>query len=232
MMIENTPSAMLAQEMVKHQQHGIFFVGYLDPDTLGYKLLNAKPSDALVFERGGTPTKSGSKTGRRFRSARMLRARTCSRLSNTSNPTTWCWFTATLKRSNECARAATALRACFRPCSARPSCWIGELWRANAIRSSNGQRFRFCARLGFVTLNLPLPWARALGKGRAGSLTTPCRASGKSRDRTSISRMAIHSPRRKSGALESKPRKTRVSSARSFRGYRCCTAISPRTGCG
>ena len=57
MMIENTPSAMLAKEMVKHQQHGIFFVGYLDPDTLGYKLLNAEPAEPLVFERGTAPVK-------------------------------------------------------------------------------------------------------------------------------------------------------------------------------
>ena len=57
MMIENTPSAMLAKEMVKHQRHGIFFVGYLDPDTLGYKLLHAEPGDALTFDRGGKPVK-------------------------------------------------------------------------------------------------------------------------------------------------------------------------------
>ncbi len=57
MMIENTPSAMLAKEMVKHQRHGIFFVGYLDPDTLGYKLLHAAQGDPLVFERGTKPVK-------------------------------------------------------------------------------------------------------------------------------------------------------------------------------
>ena len=57
MMIENTPSAMLAKEMVKHQHHGIFFVGYLDPDTLGYQVLHAKTGDALVFDRGGNPAK-------------------------------------------------------------------------------------------------------------------------------------------------------------------------------
>lgn len=57
MMIQNTPSAMLAKEMVKHQKHGIFFVGYLDPDTLGYKLLNADPGEPLVFERGTSPVK-------------------------------------------------------------------------------------------------------------------------------------------------------------------------------
>ena len=50
MMMENTPSALLAQAMVQQSHHGIFFVGYLDPDTLGYKLLNATPGDALQFE--------------------------------------------------------------------------------------------------------------------------------------------------------------------------------------
>ncbi len=52
MMTENTPSAMLAQTMVKSSHHGIFFVGYLDPDTLGYRLLHAAPGDKLQFELG------------------------------------------------------------------------------------------------------------------------------------------------------------------------------------
>ena len=55
MMMENTPSALVAQAMVKQSHHGIFFVGYLDPDTLGYKLLNASPGDALQFELGKPP---------------------------------------------------------------------------------------------------------------------------------------------------------------------------------
>ncbi len=53
MLVENTPSAMIAQEMVRHEHHGIFFVGYLDPDTLGYKLLHANVDDKLVFQTGG-----------------------------------------------------------------------------------------------------------------------------------------------------------------------------------
>ncbi len=53
MMIENTPSAMIAMEMVRHKKHGIFFVGYLDPDTLGYHLLHAEPGDAFRFETSG-----------------------------------------------------------------------------------------------------------------------------------------------------------------------------------
>ena len=53
MMIENTPSALLAEAMVRHQRHAIFFVGYLDPDSLGYKLLHAQPGDPLQFELNG-----------------------------------------------------------------------------------------------------------------------------------------------------------------------------------
>ncbi len=49
MMLPNTPSAMIAQEMVKQKQHGIFFVGYLDHETLGYALLHSKAGDALQF---------------------------------------------------------------------------------------------------------------------------------------------------------------------------------------
>jgi Cft2 family RNA processing exonuclease len=53
MMVENTPSALLAMEMVQHRRHGIFFVGYLDPETLGYRLGRAQVGDKLVFELGG-----------------------------------------------------------------------------------------------------------------------------------------------------------------------------------
>lgn len=55
MMVENTPSSMIASELVKHNKHGIFFVGYLDPDTLGYKLLHAKTGDQMGFELKGRP---------------------------------------------------------------------------------------------------------------------------------------------------------------------------------
>jgi len=55
MMIENTPSAMIAQDIVRRRKHGIFFVGYLDPETLGYRLVHAAPGDALQFELGAHP---------------------------------------------------------------------------------------------------------------------------------------------------------------------------------
>ncbi|HOT52175.1 MAG TPA: MBL fold metallo-hydrolase RNA specificity domain-containing protein, partial [Candidatus Hydrogenedentes bacterium] len=39
----------LAEEMVRSHRHGIFFVGYLDPDTLGYKLLHEEPGATFAF---------------------------------------------------------------------------------------------------------------------------------------------------------------------------------------
>lgn len=55
MMIRNTPSALIAQEMVKEERHGIFFVGYCDPDTLGFQVKHAKKGDTLQFVLGGGP---------------------------------------------------------------------------------------------------------------------------------------------------------------------------------
>lgn len=55
MMIENTPSALIAEEMVRRKKHGIFFVGYLDPDTLGYRLLNEGKGAHLSFGLGRPP---------------------------------------------------------------------------------------------------------------------------------------------------------------------------------
>lgn len=55
MLIENTPSAMIAQHLVRDPRHGIFFVGYCDPDTLGYKLRQAQKGDPFIFQTGGEP---------------------------------------------------------------------------------------------------------------------------------------------------------------------------------
>jgi predicted metal-dependent RNase len=57
MMLENTPSALIAEEMVQSTHHGIFFVGYLDHETLGYKLVHAAPGDELRFglDRAAVP---------------------------------------------------------------------------------------------------------------------------------------------------------------------------------
>lgn len=55
MMLENTPSAMIAQQLVQNPKHGIFFVGYCAEDTLGVTVKNAQVGDEIVFELGGDP---------------------------------------------------------------------------------------------------------------------------------------------------------------------------------
>ena len=55
MMLENTPSAMIAQQLVQQPHHGIFFVGYCADDTVGAALKEAKVGDQLVFELDGDP---------------------------------------------------------------------------------------------------------------------------------------------------------------------------------
>ena len=66
MMIESTPSAMIAQELVRDTRHGIFFAGYLDPDTLGYKLLNCAPGDEFAFEYMGRKVEVALQNMQRF----------------------------------------------------------------------------------------------------------------------------------------------------------------------
>jgi Cft2 family RNA processing exonuclease len=66
MMLENTPSSLIAAEMVGENRHAIFFVGYTDPDTLGYKLLNAAVGDSLVFSLSGNPVKVKMENRQRF----------------------------------------------------------------------------------------------------------------------------------------------------------------------
>lgn len=67
MMTENTPSALLAQSMVTQSHHGIFFVGYLDPETLGYRLLHCKPGEALQFSFSAPPVEVILENIRQFR---------------------------------------------------------------------------------------------------------------------------------------------------------------------
>jgi len=50
MMVENTPSYMLASSMLGDDRNGIFFVGYCDPSTPGGQLLPCKPGDEFLFE--------------------------------------------------------------------------------------------------------------------------------------------------------------------------------------
>lgn len=52
MMVENTPSAILAEAFIQDPRNGIFFVGYVDPDTLGYKVFHARKGAMLSFGHG------------------------------------------------------------------------------------------------------------------------------------------------------------------------------------
>ncbi|MBL9199292.1 MAG: MBL fold metallo-hydrolase [Opitutaceae bacterium] len=57
MMVERTPSYMLASGLVGHARNAIGFVGYCDPDTPGGQLLAAKPGDDFVFQTADVKTK-------------------------------------------------------------------------------------------------------------------------------------------------------------------------------
>jgi len=66
MMVESTPSARLARRMVQDERHGIFFCGYIDPDTLGYWVFHSHPGDSLAFSPGGDPVAIKTPNIRRF----------------------------------------------------------------------------------------------------------------------------------------------------------------------
>jgi Cft2 family RNA processing exonuclease len=50
MMVENTPSYMLATSMLGEDRNSILFVGYCDPSTPGGKLLETKPDEPFEFK--------------------------------------------------------------------------------------------------------------------------------------------------------------------------------------
>lgn len=53
MMSEHTPAHDLALRMAGDERHGIFFVGYADPDTPGGRLKAAKPGETFLFSASG-----------------------------------------------------------------------------------------------------------------------------------------------------------------------------------
>jgi Cft2 family RNA processing exonuclease len=55
MMLENTPSAMIAQHLVQQPRNAIFFVGYCAEDTLGATVKEAAVGDSITFELNGDP---------------------------------------------------------------------------------------------------------------------------------------------------------------------------------
>jgi Cft2 family RNA processing exonuclease len=66
MMAENTPSARIARWMVGSEKHGIFFCGYVDPETLGYRVLHARPGDRLAFSPGEDQVEAKNGNIKRF----------------------------------------------------------------------------------------------------------------------------------------------------------------------
>jgi Cft2 family RNA processing exonuclease len=57
MMVEKTPSYVLASGLAGHARNTIGFVGYCDPDTPGGKLLQAKTGDSFLFDAVHVKTK-------------------------------------------------------------------------------------------------------------------------------------------------------------------------------
>jgi Cft2 family RNA processing exonuclease len=53
MMSEHTPAHDLALRMAGDEKHGIFFVGYADPDTPGGRLKAARQGDTFLFSASG-----------------------------------------------------------------------------------------------------------------------------------------------------------------------------------
>jgi len=66
MMLENTPSALIAEQMVREERHGIFFVGYLDHETLGYKILHGEKGASFTFALGHPPVEKKLDNIKRF----------------------------------------------------------------------------------------------------------------------------------------------------------------------
>jgi Cft2 family RNA processing exonuclease len=50
MLVENTPSYMLASSMLGDDRNGLFFVGYCDPSTPGGKLLETEHGEDFLFD--------------------------------------------------------------------------------------------------------------------------------------------------------------------------------------
>ena len=57
MMVERTPSYVLASGLAGHARNTIAFVGYCDPDTPGGQLLATKPGDDFLFKAANVKAK-------------------------------------------------------------------------------------------------------------------------------------------------------------------------------
>jgi predicted metal-dependent RNase len=65
MMEAGTLSYRIAKAMLPDPRHAIFFVGYVDPDAPGYRVMNARPGDRLPIGPGEDPVEVGCEV-RRF----------------------------------------------------------------------------------------------------------------------------------------------------------------------
>jgi len=66
MMVENTPSARIARWMIQEERHGIFFCGYIDPDTLGYRVFHSRQGDRISFSPREEPVEVKNSHIKRF----------------------------------------------------------------------------------------------------------------------------------------------------------------------
>jgi Cft2 family RNA processing exonuclease len=57
MVVERTPSYIVAAALAGHARNTLGFVGYCDPDTPGGKLLACKPGDTFLFDKVNVKTK-------------------------------------------------------------------------------------------------------------------------------------------------------------------------------
>jgi len=64
MMAQDTLSYRLAEIMLPRPRHGIFFVGYVDPEMPGHKVLTATPRESLTLAPGTRPVAAKARVER------------------------------------------------------------------------------------------------------------------------------------------------------------------------
>jgi cleavage and polyadenylation specificity factor subunit 3 len=66
MMVAGTLSARLAERMVGDARHAVLFVGYVDPEEIGHRVLHARPGDWVEFRRQQPMTRVETADIRRY----------------------------------------------------------------------------------------------------------------------------------------------------------------------
>lgn len=66
MMVAGTLSARLAERMVRDPRHAVLFVGYVDPEEVGHRVLHARPGDWVEFQRQKPMTRVETADIRRY----------------------------------------------------------------------------------------------------------------------------------------------------------------------